>query len=250
MIDQLEFISVFAGIGGLDLGLERAGMKCVAQIEINPFCQRVLTKHWPNVPKFGDIRNVGKNKKYQLPSADLIVGGYPCQPYSYSGQRRSADDDRHLWPEYFRLINELNPAWVVGENVPGITTTILDDVLSDLARIGYSTAVFIIPACAVNALHKRDRVFTISHSDQVSISSRVGIQRKHTTAQKSVFSPRPGESLERAREATRAAYTRVANGLPNRVDRLAALGNAVYPGVGEFIGRHIVEACALLKDTV
>ncbi len=240
----LKFISVFAGIGGLDLGLERAGMECVAQIEIDPFCQKVLTKHWPNVPKFGDIRDVGKDRKYQLPSVDLIVGGYPCQPYSYSGERRSTEDDRHLWPEYFRLIDEFNPAWVVSENVPGIITTILDDVLSDLEGIGYATTPLVIPACAVNALHRRDRVFAISHTVKIPITSRMGIQRKHTTAEKSVFAARPGESLERAREATRAAYNRVANGLPNRVDRLAALGNAVYPGVGEFIGRQIIAACS------
>lgn len=241
-MEQLEFISAFSGIGGLDLGLERAGMRCVAQIEIDPFCQKVLARHWPHVPKFGDIRDVGKDRKYQLPSADLIVGGYPCQPYSCSGEHRGAEDDRHLWPEYFRIIDELTPAWVVGENVPGITTTILDDVLSDLAGIGYATAVFIIPACAVNALHRRDRVFTISHTVKIPIASRVGIQRKHTTAKESVFAARPGESLERAREASRAAYNRVANGLPNRVDRLAALGNAVHPDVAEWIGRQIIAA--------
>jgi DNA (cytosine-5)-methyltransferase 1 len=158
----MNFVSLFTGIGGLDLGLERAGMNCVAQVEIDDFCQKVLRKHWPNVPKYKDVRHVGK---HNLPSADLICGGFPCQPHSLAGKRRGAADDRNLWPEYLRIIDELKPAWVLGENVPGIITTILDQVLSDLERLEYTCQTFIIPACGFNAPHKRDRVFIVAHSN-------------------------------------------------------------------------------------
>ena len=157
----MKFISLFAGIGGFDLGLERAGMQCVAQVEIDPFCQKVLTKHWPNVERFSDVRECGK---HNLPTADLICGGFPCQPHSLAGKRRGAKDDRDLWPEYRRIIAECRPRWVIGENVPGIRTTILDQVLSDLDDLGYTTGAIVIPACAFDAPHRRERIFILAHS--------------------------------------------------------------------------------------
>jgi len=159
----MKFISLFAGIGGFDLGLERAGMQCVAQVEIDPFCQKVLTKHWPNVERFSDVRECGK---HNLPTADLICGGFPCQPHSLAGKRRGAKDDRDLWPEYRRIIAECRPRWVIGENVPGIRTTILDQVLSDLDDLGYTTGAIVIPACAFDAPHRRERVFVVAHADR------------------------------------------------------------------------------------
>ena len=111
----MKFISLFAGIGGLDLGLERAGMECVAQVEIDDFCQKVLTKHWANVPKFKDVRDVGKNN---LPTADLICGGFPCQDVSLVGARKGLEGKRStLWSEFHRIICEVQPRWVVIENV-------------------------------------------------------------------------------------------------------------------------------------
>jgi len=157
----MRFISFFAGIGGFDLGFERAGMECVAQIEIDPFCQKVLAKHWPNVLRFGDIRNVGK---HNLPEADVFIGGFPCQPHSTAGKRKGAKDDRNLWPEYFRVIDECRPAWVVGENVLGIRTTILDQVLSDMESLEYSTVTLDLPAAGFNAPHKRERIFIVAYS--------------------------------------------------------------------------------------
>jgi len=167
----MKFISLFAGIGGLDLGLERAGMECVAQVEIDDFCQKVLTKHWANVPKFKDVRDVGK---HNLPTADLICGGFPCQPHSYAGKRRGKADDRNLWGEYLRIIDELEPQYIVGENVPGLITTILDEILSDLETRDYTCQTFVIPAGAFNAPHWRDRVWIIAHSNRNRDGGREG----------------------------------------------------------------------------
>src|ERR1044071_2209829 len=113
----MKFGELFAGFGGIGLGLEQAGMVCRWQVESDPFCQKVLTKHWPNVPKFNDVREVGK---HNLESVDLICGGFPCQPYSVCGKGLGASDDRFLWPEMLRVVSELNPEWVVGDNVSGI----------------------------------------------------------------------------------------------------------------------------------
>ena len=107
----MKFISLFAGIDGLDLGLERAGMECVAQVEIDDFCQKVLTKHWANVPKYKDVRDVGK---HNLPTAELICGGFPCQDVSLAGKRKGLEGKRStLWSEFFRIACEVQPRWVI-----------------------------------------------------------------------------------------------------------------------------------------
>jgi len=153
--------SLFTGIGGLDLGLERAGMEIRWMVEINPFCQKVLAKHWPNVTRYENVRECGK---HNLEAVDLICGGFPCQPHSTAGKRRGAADDRNLWPEYLRIVTELRPTWILGENVPGIITTMLDTVLSDLEDEGYETLPLVVPACAFDAKHRRDRVWILAHS--------------------------------------------------------------------------------------
>lgn len=277
----MNFISLFAGIGGLDLGLERAGMNCVAQVEIDDFCQKVLTKHWPDVPKFKDVRNVGK---HNLPAADLICGGFPCQPHSYAGKRKGKDDDRNLWPEYLRIIRETKPEYVLGENVPGIITTILDQVLSDLENIGYTCQTFIIPACAVGANHRRNRVFVLAYSNSIrclhgqpeivpgergidaQCESVAGSEDVADTNDAGLSPCWEQEGIPETQGKTRSgiergsmlgrewntnwwnaepAVGRVANGVPRRVDRLKSLGNAVVPQVAEFIGRCILDADAL-----
>ena len=113
----------------MDLGLDRAGMECAWQVEIDEYCLKVLEKHWPDVPKYKDVKDVGKEN---LKTVDLIAGGFPCQPHSVAGKRKGAEDDRNLWPEFIRIIRDLKPRFVLGENVPGIVTTYLDTVLSDL----------------------------------------------------------------------------------------------------------------------
>lgn len=157
---MLIFGSLFAGIGGLDLGLERAGMRCAWQVEIDDYATRVLCKHWPDVPRFRDVRSVGL---HNLPAVDLICGGFPCQPHSTSGRRRAGADERDLWPEYARIIRELRPRYVLAENVPGLLSS--DDgrffgaILRDLAQLGYDAEWSMLPACALGAPHTRERVF-------------------------------------------------------------------------------------------
>src|SRR4030042_505579 len=158
----MKFISLFAGIGGFDLGLERAGMQCVGQVERNPCCQRVLAHHWPEVKRIGDIRNVNGT---EFGAVDLVCGGFPCQPFSHAGKRKGKADDRYLWPEMLRVIQAYRPAWVLGENVAGIVSMALDTVLSDLEAQGYQCEAFIIPACAVDAKHERKRVWIVGHSE-------------------------------------------------------------------------------------
>jgi DNA (cytosine-5)-methyltransferase 1 len=160
----MRFGSLFAGIGGIDLGLERAGMACAWQVENDDYCVRVLEKHWPDVKRYGDVRDVGKES---LESVDLIAGGFPCQPHSVAGKRKGAADDRNLWPEFSRIIAELRPRYVLAENVPGIITTYLDTVLSDLEGQGYTCGTFDIPAIAFDAPHKRARIFVVAHRGRV-----------------------------------------------------------------------------------
>ena len=156
----LTFGSVCSGIGGIDLGFERAGMMCKWQIEIDDWCRRVLAKHWPDVRRYRDVKEVGA----ELEAIDVIVGGIPCQPFSVAGQQKGASDDRNLWPDYFRLVGALKPQWVVVENVPGIRTTMLDEMLSDLEGEGYTIATLNIPAIAFDAPHIRERIWIVGHA--------------------------------------------------------------------------------------
>jgi DNA (cytosine-5)-methyltransferase 1 len=157
----MRVLDLFSGIGGFSLGLERAGMTTVAFCEIEEFPRRVLAKHWPHVPIHHDVRTL---KGADVGAADVICGGYPCQPFSLAGKRGGAEDDRHLWPEMRRLVDELRPAWVIGENVAGHISMGLDSVLSDLDALEYSCRAFVIPACAVGAHHRRDRLWIIANA--------------------------------------------------------------------------------------
>ena len=157
----MNVLDLFSGIGGFSLGLERAGMRTVAFCETDEFCRRVLAKHWPDVPIHGDIKELNGDGI----SADLVCGGFPCQPFSVAGVRRGEADDRYLWPEMARVISEVRPRWVLAENVVGIDGLALDRVLSDLESLGYETAPPLeIPACAVDAPHRRQRVWIVAHA--------------------------------------------------------------------------------------
>tara|TARA_X000001316_G_C913061_1_gene27966 strand:+ start:40 stop:915 length:876 start_codon:yes stop_codon:yes gene_type:complete len=160
---KLKILDLFSGIGGFSLGLESTGhFETAAFCEIEPYCQKVLKKHWPNVPIFDDIR---KLKGKDIGAIDIITGGYPCQPFSVAGKQKAEQDPRHLWPEYFRLIQELRPTWVIGENVSGHIKLGLDSVLEDLASEGYSTRTFSISASSIGANHKRERIWIIANSN-------------------------------------------------------------------------------------
>ncbi len=259
---MLRFGSLFAGIGGLDLGLERARMECVWQVEIDDYCTRVLEKHWPDVRRYRNVREVGSN----LEPVDLIAGGFPCQPHSVAGKRKGAADDRNLWPEFIRVIRETKPRYVLAENVPGIITTYLDTVLSDLEGENYATWPFAFSACGFDAPHIRERIFVVAYSNgtrelqpqgcdqtqrrrignsgkDVGYAERTG-QQSGLLGQGEIKSR--GTSTSRS-ECQRTRWTvepnvgRVAHGIPSRVDRLRGLGNAVVPQVAEWIGRRIME---------
>ena len=172
IVVAMRYVSLFSGIGGIDLGLDRAGMTCVCQVENDPYCQKVLAKHWPDVPKWGDIKT--------FPSAslradvDMVAGGFPCQPVSKAGKMRGDSDERFLWPEMYRVCKDLRPRYILVENVIGLLSTpdgmgrgggLFGGVVRDMASLGYCVEWHCIPASSVNALHKRDRVWIVAHSE-------------------------------------------------------------------------------------
>ncbi|MFC4102869.1 DNA cytosine methyltransferase [Paenibacillus xanthanilyticus] len=168
----MNALSLFSGIGGIDLAGEAVGIKTIAFCERERFPQQVLEKHWPGVPIYDDVRTLTKARLETdgilRPdrTIDLISAGYPCQPFSHAGKREGEKDDRHLWPEVNRLLQEIRPRWFLGENVAGHISLGLDTVLSDLENAGYDAQAFVIPASAVSASHQRERVFILGYTER------------------------------------------------------------------------------------
>lgn len=164
----MTHLSLFSGIGGLDLAAEWAGFDTVGQCEWADYPTKVLERHWPDVPRWRDIRTLTGDDFYEktgMRTVDVISGGFPCQPFSVAGKQKGKGDDRYLWPEMLRVIRELTPAWVVGENVPGILGIAAEEVLSDLESAGYRAAILNYEAAACGAWHRRDRVFFVANRD-------------------------------------------------------------------------------------
>ena len=160
----MKHLDLFSGIGGFSLAADWVWDDVEHTFcEIEPFCVKVLNKHWPDSKIYGDIKELKGN---ELGAVTLVTGGFPCQPFSNAGKRKGKDDDRDLWPEMFRIIKETNPDWIVGENVAGFVGMELDRSISDLEDAGYEVRTFVIPACAVGAPHRRDRVWIVAHNDE------------------------------------------------------------------------------------
>jgi DNA (cytosine-5)-methyltransferase 1 len=233
----MNVLSLFAGIGGLELGLERAGMTTVGQVEIDPFCQRVLAKHWPEVPKHDDVRTaVDWWRSECRPAVDVIAGGFPCQDISSAntaGTRAGlAGAKSGLWNAYADVVAALGPEWVIVENSPRWRSW-TPAVRTDLHRLGYGTGAFELPAGALGAPHRRPRCVVVAHAD----SDREPLRALH--AQVAQFRPLPRRG---GYWSARGWPVGVGDGIPGQVDRLRALGNAVVPQVSELVGWLIVAA--------
>ncbi len=295
-LHKMKHGSLFSGIGGFDLAAQWVGWENIFQVEIDNYCQKLLKQHFPNVNRYRDIREFD-GTKYRG-TVDVVSGGFPCQPFSVAGKQGGQEDNRYLWPEMLRVISEIRPRFIVGENVFGIISISLDQVLSDLEAIGYTTETFIIPACAINAPHRRDRVWIIGYTEHAGLNgteNREGSNKggngnkvrpykvcepERPTLSRDVianthngFSEQPKEEIQTGRNATdnihhnvtdtkeqrlereqstrntsangcRSKYDfsstwtevaselcRVDDGIPNRVDRIKGLGNAIVPQV-------------------
>jgi DNA (cytosine-5)-methyltransferase 1 len=227
--------SLFSGIGGLDLGLERAGIKVRWQCEANPYCRTVLAHHWPSIPIYDDVRTLPDD----LEPVDLIFGGYPCQDFSYAGVRKGILGDKYLWPPMRDCIRRLRPRYVLIENVAAHLSLGFDVTLSDLAEMGFDAEWSVVSACSVGAPHMRERVFCVAHTTGGDEPDHLSRHLRQAGRDES----RRGRSGARAeRWLPEPEMDRVAHGVPSAVVRgpLSALGNAVVPQVAEVVGRGIV----------
>ena len=213
---------------GFDLGLERSGMSCQWQVEIEDYPTKILEKHWPKVHRERDIRECsGAN----LEPVDLICGGFPCQDISFAGTGAGLAGERSgLWYEMHRIIGDIKPRWVVVENVAALLHRGMDVVLRDLSTIGYDCEWHIISASAVGAPHRRERVWIIANAN--IIGTQIPVEGEQSAKQ--MFERFSWWEAE-------PSVDRMANGIPSRMDRLRGLGNAVVPQVVELIGRRIME---------
>ena len=274
--------SLFSGIGGLDLGLERAGMEVIWQSEIDPYACKVLAKHWPQVPNHGNIKDINWG---DIVRPDIICGGYPCQPFSKAGKRTGTSDPRHLWPWVREAISNLRPKYAILENVRGHLTLGGNTVIGELADIGYNAEWCLISAASVGAPHLRERVIIVAYPNsdnptngrqcQDVPSKDIGWRNDRSRSRSDIGEISMGATGQIAtlanpdsirllhpcikvltaearikalsqsslggRWSSEPNVGRVANGVPNRVDRLRGLGNAVVPQVAELVGRMVME---------
>ena len=248
--DELTHLDLFSGIGGFALAANAAGFRTVGFCEIEPYAQQVLREKFHTYSKPERLQGStgeglsgtgGASIKsprlhsdiYKLDGRDyagvtVLTGGFPCQPFSVAGQQRGAADDRHLWPEMLRVIKEARPTWIIGENVPGIIPMELDNCISGLEACGYEVQPLVIPACAVDAKHRRDRLWILAHrANERSPRRNAGNEYAGDVGQP------PYAWKNEEQWFAESGMGRVANGIPARVDRLKGLGNAIVPQVAE-----------------
>jgi DNA (cytosine-5)-methyltransferase 1 len=246
----MNVLSLFAGIGGLELGLERAGMTTVGQVELDPWCRQVLARHWPDIPQHDDVRTAPDWwASTERPPVDVVCGGFPCQPFSSAGRRRGVADERWGWPWMADVVRAVRPRYLVVENVADLVrdADAWGWVLGDLAALGFDAEWGVLSACALGAPHARERVFLVAYTPQHHVSDQ---GQGAETAGGLRLQPRGSRWRAYARSRgwlSEPALGRVADGVPRRlvVDELHALGNAVVPAVSEHIGRLIVAAESL-----
>jgi DNA (cytosine-5)-methyltransferase 1 len=254
--------SLFSGIGGLELGLERAGLgPTLWQVERDEFCQRVLAKHWPDAERFDDVRTVGAAN---LAPVDVICGGFPCQDVSSAGKGAGLAGERSgLWREFARVVGELRPRFVVVENVASGATRWFDEVVCDLEQRGYGCLPVPLSAFDVGAPHMRKRIFIVAHANGCDVRKPEGAHWRTATEPADVGETRAPSDADSEGESASSSDGEVAHlrgmasrspgwpsppelrrmddGIPNRMDRLRALGNAVVPQCAEVVGWVIRE---------
>lgn len=242
----LTFGSLFAGIGGFDLGLERAGMVCKWQVEIDDFARRVLAKHWPDVPRHDDVRTFPTADRDW--AVDVICGGFPCQDISAAGRKQGLDGERSgLWYEYARVIGELRPKYVIVENVAALLERGMEQILRDLAEVGYDAQWHCIPASAVGAPQERDRIWIIANawgvgSARFITSEDIGSDGSWWSGSKKDLQSIACAPFERGDRWPQPLVRRMDDGFSGKSQRIHALGNAVVPQIPEMIGNAILES--------
>jgi DNA (cytosine-5)-methyltransferase 1 len=243
---KLKVLDLFSGIGGFSLGLEgTGGFETVAFCEIDPYCRKVLAKHWPHVRQYSDVRQLtARDLAADGVVPDVICGGFPCQDISYAGAGDGLVGERSgLYFEYARLISELRPQIVLVENVAALLDRGMGEVLGTLSQLGFDAEWDTVSACSVGYPHMRRRVFLVAYSDSFD-----GRSRLRNTLARAFRTLQAGDGFEsaRARQGTRLAYPSElyggANGLSNGMERNRALGNAVVPQIPELIGNAILAA--------
>lgn len=255
--------SLFSGIGGFDLAAEWAGYTNVFQVELNEYCKQVLKKNFANANIFGDIKQF--DGRPFRGSIDVISGGFPCQPFSSAGKRLGTADNRHLWPQMLRVIREISPRWVVCENVFGLVNWsegfVFEDVQADLEAAGYEVQAFVLPAASVGAPHRRYRVWIVAHcsgeqmgaagqsweyskmGENVTANPNNQRRKEHIPSEEPSRPGRLGGRMltQWANWPTESPVCGRNDGISRRVDRIAALGNAVVPQVVYYIFEAINE---------
>jgi len=257
----LKHLDLCSGIGGFALGLQSTNyFKTIGFVEIDKFCQKVLTKQFPGIPIYEDLKNF-KPQEHNL-QPDILTAGFPCQPFSVAGKQKGKDDNRNLWKETFRIIKESRPTWFIGENVSGIVKLYLDTILEDLESEGYTTRCFNISASSIGAKHQRQRIWIVSYSNSRMRGGR-GTIGESGTDQEREFSPTQEKSECQTQNLwsktighnalsgktenwwqTFSKFHRIPDGVSygldkDRANRIKGLGNAIVPQIPYYIGQVI-----------